>query len=116
MLTRSPLPSRQGCEFTENLIVKIKAVIPEAKIEHELGDEGEFEFFVNDKIVWSRSHLGHFPDENEMVEVAFWANKGKSYMHMYLCTVAEGGEPNMIVTDRRNTPLAKRVILSCTIS
>ena len=50
------------------------------------------------------------------LKVAYWANKGKSFMHMYLCTVAEGGEPNMVITDRKNTPLAKRIILACTIS
>ena len=41
--------------------------------------------------------------------------QGKSFLHMYLCSVAEGGEPRMVITDRRNTPLAKRVVMSCTI-
>jgi hypothetical protein len=44
------------------------------------------------------------------------AFQGKNFMHMYLCTFVEGGEPNMVIADRKATPLAKRVILSCTIS
>jgi len=35
---------------------------------------------------------------------------------MYLCSFVEGGEPNMEIADRKKTPLAKRVILACTIS
>lgn len=71
---------------------------------------------MNDKIVYSKTHLKDFPDADEMMEVVRWASKGKSFMHMYLCTFAEGGEPNMVVADRRNTPLAKRIILACVIS
>ena len=41
--------------------------------------------------------------------------QGKSFLHMYLCSVAEGGQPRMVITDRRNTPVAKRVIMSCSI-
>ena len=41
--------------------------------------------------------------------------QGKSFLHMYLCSVAEGGEPRMVITDRRNTPLARRIVMSCTI-
>ena len=41
--------------------------------------------------------------------------QGKSFLHMYLCSVAEGGEPRMVITDRKNTPLAKRMVMSCTI-
>ena len=41
--------------------------------------------------------------------------QGKSFLHMYLCSVAEGGEPRMVITDRRNTPVARRVIMSCSI-
>ena len=42
--------------------------------------------------------------------------QGKSFLHLYLCSVAEGGEPRMVMTDRKNTPLAKRIIMSCVIS
>ena len=41
--------------------------------------------------------------------------QGKSFLHLYLCSVAEGGEPRMVITDRRNTPLARRIVMSCTI-
>ena len=41
--------------------------------------------------------------------------QGKSFLHMYLCSVAEGGEPRMVITDRRNTPMAKRVVMSCSV-
>jgi len=72
------------------------------------------------------------PDKEEMIEMAYWyapcgvirahftppfrADQGKSFMHMYLCSYAEGGEPNMVITDRKKTPLAKRVLLTCSIS
>ena len=42
--------------------------------------------------------------------------QGKSFLHLYLCSVAEGGEPKMVITDRKNTPLPKRIIMSCVIS
>ena len=76
----------------------------------------KFEYYVNEKIVWSKYHLKGYPNVDEMVEIAFWANKGKTFMHMYLCSFTEGGEPNMNVADRKNTPLAKRLILACVIS
>ena len=57
-----------------------------------------------------------YPDEGEMIEIARWANQGKSFMHMYLCSLSEGGTPNMVVADKKATPLPKRVILMCTIS
>ena len=44
------------------------------------------------------------------------ALQGKSFLHLYLCSVAEGGEPKMVITDRKNTPLPKRIIMSCVIS
>lgn len=110
--------------------------MPTATITTEVGNEGDdiieqlsktffynkasflpddFEFFVNEKIVFSKHHLGHYPVQGEMIEIARWANRGKSFMHMYLCSYAEGGEPNMVVTDRKNTPIAKRIIYMCSV-
>ena len=43
------------------------------------------------------------------------AMQGKSFLHMYLCSVAEGGEQRMVITDRKNTPLPKRVIMMCSV-
>ena len=60
--------------------------------------------------------IREYPDEGEMIEIAKWANKGKSFMHMYLCSLSEGGTPNMVVADKKATPLPKRVLLMCTIS
>ena len=93
-----------------------------------------FEFSINDKVVFSRRLLNKYPDIEEMVEIARWINKvrvlflkikeiankrfifqGKTFMHMFLCSFCEGGEPRMIVADRKATPLAKRLILACTI-
>ena len=78
--------------------------------------EGFFEFFLNEKLVFSRHHLGTYPDEGEMIEMAKWANRGKTFMHMYLCSFSEGGTPNMVVADKKATPLPKRVLLMCSIS
>ena len=78
---------------------------------------GCYEIYMNDKIVFSRENLrGEMPVQDEMVEIAIWANRGKSFMHMYLCTFAEGGEVKMALADKKNTPLAKRVVLACVIS
>ena len=71
---------------------------------------------MNDKLVYSMKHLKNYPNEDEMIEIARWANLGKSFMHMYLCSFAEGGDPNMVVADKKATPLPKRVLLMCTIS
>ena len=30
-----------------------------------------FEFYVNDKIVFSKHYLGHFPNQEEMVQVSW---------------------------------------------
>ena len=66
-----------------------------------------YEIEINGKLIFSKHHLGEFPDNAEIVEISKWGNKGKSFLHMYLCSVAEGGEPRMVITDRKNTPLAK---------
>ena len=42
--------------------------------------------------------------------------QGRNFMHMYLCTFVDGGEPNMDIADRKATPIAKRAILACVIS
>lgn len=113
---RVHLEYKEGCEHAKDLLHKLKERIPKAKITTEVSQEDVFEFLLNEKVVYSRTQLGGYPDNAEMVEIAFWMNKGKSFMHMYLCTFVEGGEPKMVIADRKSTPLAKRVILACTIS
>jgi len=73
------------------------------------------EIEINGKLIFSRANLGRDPDIEEIVEITKWGHKGKSFLHMYLCSVAEGGEPRMVITDRKNTPVVKRVIMSCSI-
>ena len=90
------------------------------------------EIWINGKLIFSRASLGEDPDIAEIVEITRWGHKvghschqypslmwtafqGKSFLHMYLCSVAEGGEPRMVRTDRQNTPLAKRVVMSCSL-
>ena len=51
-----------------------------------------------------------------LYSVLIFAMQGKSFLHLYLCSVAEGGQPNMVITDKKNTPLPKRVIMMCSIS
>eukprot|EP00095_Tigriopus_kingsejongensis_P007889 maker-scaffold720_size106930-snap-gene-0.12 protein:Tk07889 transcript:maker-scaffold720_size106930-snap-gene-0.12-mRNA-1 annotation:"migration and invasion enhancer 1-like" len=108
---------KEGCKFTDELMVLLKRKVPDAILTHEIGEDDEFEFFANDKLIYSKRNLGRYPKgKDELLEVTRWANKGKTFMHMYLCTVADGsGESNMIIADRKNTPIAKRIILACTI-
>merc|ERR1712192_57878 len=87
---RVRIEHKPNCEMTRELTEAILAEVPEAEVEAVEGDE--------------------------IVEITKWGNKGKSFLHLYLCSVAEGGEPRMVMTDRKNTPLAKRVIMSCVIS
>ena len=90
-----------------------------------------YEIDINGKLIFSRRQLGEYPDTAEIVEISKWGNKvrpavgrgpadrialqGKSFLHMYLCSVAEGGEQRMVITDRKNTPLPKRVIMMCSV-
>jgi len=108
---------KEGCEVTEEIIREVMLVTPEAQITTEVDkDEDALEIKINGKLMFSKKNLGTYPSPHEIAEIAKWGNQGKSFLHMYLCSVAEGGEPRMVITDRKNTPLAKRVIMSCTIS
>jgi len=105
-----------NCQMTGDLTEAILAAIPEAEIETLEGGEEDFEVEINGKLFFSKRQLGHYPVKDEIVEITKWGNKGKSFLHLYLCSVAEGGEPKMVITDRKNTPLPKRIIMSCVIS
>jgi len=98
------------------LKTEILKEVPEAQIEFVVGEDDAFDIMINGKLIFSKTQLGHYPDVGEMVEITKWGNKGKSFLHLYLCSVAEGGQPNMVITDKKNTPLPKRVIMMCTIS
>merc|ERR1711994_185458 len=113
---RVRIEHRPNCEMTRELTEAILAEVPEAEIEAVEGDEETFEVEINGKLIFSKRELGHYPERDEIVEITKWGNKGKSFLHLYLCSVAEGGEPRMVMTDRKNTPLAKRIIMSCVIS
>ena len=75
-----------------------------------------YEIEINGKLIFSKHQLGEFPDNTEIVEISKWGHMGKSFLHMYLCSVAEGGQQRMIITDKKNTPLPKRMIMLCVIS
>ena len=47
--------------------------------------QDSFEIEINGKLIFSRSQLGVWPDTAEIVEITKWGNKGKSFLHMYLC-------------------------------
>ncbi|XP_040572875.1 uncharacterized protein [Lepeophtheirus salmonis] len=106
-----------GDEKAKELLETIRKTVENVSITTELGKDPDcFEYFLNEKVVYSKIHLREYPNIVEMVEMTKWAALGKSQMHMFLCSFVEGGEPNMVRTDRKNTPVAKRVILACTIS
>ena len=44
-----------------------------------------YEIQINGKLIFSRHQLGVWPDTAEIVEISKWGNKGKSFLHMYLC-------------------------------
>lgn len=116
-IVRSParihLIHEPECKFSIELLELFRKEIPTAKISDEVGDA--FCLYVNNKIVYNKTLLKRFPRMDEMVEICHWMNEGKTFMHLYLCSFAEGGEPKMVIDDRRNTPFAKRLILMCTI-
>merc|ERR1712130_597251 len=105
-----------NCAMAGDLKNAIIAEVPEAQVNTEEGEQDMFEVEINGKLIFSKKELGLYPDTEEILEITKWGNKGKSFLHLYLCSVAEGGEPRMVITDRKNTPLAKRVIMSCVIS
>jgi len=106
----------EGDKEVDELIREITAAAPQAQITTEIGKPESFEITINDKLLFSKERLGEYPNHEEIAEIIKWGNKGKSLLHMYLCSVAEGGEPRMVITDKKNTPIAKRLIMTCTIS
>merc|ERR1711970_1417121 len=105
----------QNVEMAERLKQEILNKVPGALVETVLGEDDSLEIEINGKLIFSKTNLGQDPDIEEIVEITKWGHRGKSFLHIYLCSGAEGGEPRMVITDRKNTPLAKRVIMSCTI-
>lgn len=106
----------RDCKEQEALKAAILKEIPEAQVEFLVGEGDCYEIQINGKLIFSRHQLGVWPDTAEIVEISKWGNKGKSFLHMYLCSVAEGGTQRMIITDKKNTPLPKRIIMQCVIS
>ena len=37
-----------------------------------------------------KKHSSRLPSNDDMVKVKVWVHRSKSFMHMYLCSVAEG--------------------------
>ena len=107
---------RRECKEQEGLKADILKEIPEAQVELVVGQDDSYEIEINGKLIFSRTQLGVWPENAEIVEISKWGNKGKSFLHMYLCSVAEGGQPRMVITDKKNTPLPKRIIMQCVIS
>lgn len=119
---------QEGCKHAEEFIRIIRDQFPNAVFEIQTSQEDCFEYSLNEKVVFSRRILKRWPgqktkkggpDFEELIEVTYWMEQGKSFMHMYLCSFVErrGNEDvHMAINDKRNTPLAKRIILSCTIS
>jgi len=105
----------RNVELGEQLKQEILTKVPGALVDTAIGADDSLEIEINGKLIYSKTNLGREPDIDEIVEITKWGHRGKSFLHLYLCSVAEGGEPRMVITDRRNTPLAKRVIMSCTI-
>jgi len=98
-------------------IEKIQDDYPEASIEIvPLSCEEEcFEYYINDKMIYSVNQLKDWPNFDELNEVTYWMYEGKTFMHMYLCSFVEGGDIKMMLYDKRHTPMFKRVMLSCTV-
>jgi len=76
-----------GRDVTEQEALKtaILKEIPEAQVEFVVGEDDSFEIEINGKLIFSRHQLGVWPDNAEIVEISKWGNKGKSFLHMYLC-------------------------------
>lgn len=106
---------KNGDEKGSNFLAELQESCPGAKITSQTSEEDCFEFIVNEKVVYSKRLLHKDPDPEELMNIAQQLDKGKSFMHLYLCSFMEGGEPRMVVADRKATPLVKRVILACTV-
>jgi len=122
------LEYKEGCEHGLEFIRMVEEQFPNARFEKEVSQEDVFEYHLNEKVVYSKRLLKRWPgqkgkkggpDFEELIEITYWMEQGKSFMHMYLCSFVErrGNEDtHLAVNLKRNTPLVKRVILSCTIS
>jgi len=122
------LEYREGCEHGLEFIRMIEEQFPNARFEKEVSQEDVFEYHLNEKVVYSKRLLKRWPgqkgkkggpDFEELIEITYWMEQGKSFMHMYLCSFVErrGNEDiHLAINLKRNTPLVKRIILSCTIS
>jgi len=110
-------------------IDKIKKECPNARIEilPQSCEEECFEFFINDKPIYSVRLLKDWPNFDEIYECVYWLYRGKTFQHIYMCTYMVGinvgvasqvmgcAPTTMTVYDRKHTPLYKRVMLSCSI-
>jgi len=122
------LEYKEGCEHALEFIRMIEEQFPNARFEKEVSQEDVFEYHLNEKVVYSKRLLKRWPgqkgkkggpDFEEIIEITYWMEQGRSFMHMYLCSFVErrGNEDiHLAINLKRNTPLAKRIILSCTIS
>jgi len=122
------LEYKEGCEHGLEFIRMVEEQFPNARFEKEVSQEDVFEYHLNEKVVYSKRLLKRWPgqkgkkggpDFEELIEITYWMEQGKSFMHMYLCSFVErrGNEDiHLAINLKRNTPLVKRVILSCTIS
>lgn len=125
---RIHLEHKEGCEHAAEFIRLLNEQFPNAILETEESQDDVFEYHLNEKVVYSKKLLKRWPgqkekkggpDFEELIEITYWMEQGKGFMHMYLCSFVErrGNEDvHMAINDKRNTPLVKRVILSCTIS
>lgn len=116
---RAHIEHKEGCEFTVDFLKRLEETVPDARVTTEIGEGECFEFFINEKCVYSRRLLYNnaWPDVDMMMEISTQMDQGRSFMHMYLCTFMHfpPGEVIMIKEDKKKTPLAKRIVLSCTI-
>jgi len=124
---RIHLEHQEGCEYAEEFIRLVREQFPNAVFEIDTSQDDCFEYHLNDKVVYSKRILKRWPgqkekkggpDFEELIEITYWMEQGKSFMHMYLCSFVErrGNEDvHMAINDRRNTPFVKRAILACTI-
>jgi len=122
------LEYKEGCEHALEFIRMIEEQFPNAKFEKEVSQEDVFEYHLNEKVVYSKRLLKRWPgqkekkggpDFEEIIEITYWMEQGKSFGQMYLCSFVErqcNEDIHLAINLKRNTPLPKRIILSCVIS
>jgi len=122
------LEYREGCEHGLEFIRMVEEQFPNARFEKETSQEDVFEYHLNEKVVYSKRLLKRWPgqkgkkggpDFEELIEITYWMEQGKSFQQMYLCSFVErqrNEDIHLAINLKRNTPLAKRIILSCVIS